>query len=32
MSETIFDKWKPFKSDEKGFLFQLKSSFRSQDI
>ena len=22
----------PFKNDEKGFLFQLKSSFRSQDI
>ena len=24
--------WKPFKIDEKGFLFHLKSSFRSQDI
>ena len=24
--------WKPFKSDEKRFLFHLKSSFRSQDI
>ena len=27
-----FGNWKPFKSDEKGFLFHLKSSFRSQDI
>ena len=26
-SETIFGNWKPFKSDEKCFLFQLKSSF-----
>ena len=24
--------WKPFKSDEKSFLFYLKSSFHSQDI
>ena len=24
--------WKPFKNDEKYFLLQLKSSFRSQDI
>ena len=24
--------WKPFKDDEKCFLFYLKSSFRSQDI
>ena len=24
--------WKPFKNDEKRFLFQLESSFRSQDI
>ena len=24
--------WKLFKKDEKYFLFQLKSSFRSQDI
>ena len=24
--------WKPFKNDEKGFLFHLQSSFRSQDI
>ena len=24
--------WKPFKSDEKWFLFHLKSYFRSQDI
>ena len=31
-SETIFGNWKPFKDDEKGFLFHLKSSFRSQDI
>ena len=27
-----FDNWKPFKNDEKCFLFHLKSSFRSQDI
>ena len=25
--DTIFDNWKPFKSDEKCFLFHLKSSF-----
>ena len=25
-------KWKPFKNDEKCFLFHLKSSFRSRDI
>ena len=31
-SETIFDKWKPFKNDEKCFLFHLKSPFSSQDI
>ena len=31
-SEIIFDNWKPSKSDEKCFLFQLKSPFRSQDI
>ena len=31
-SETIFGNWKPFKNDEKCFLFRLKSSFRSQDI
>ena len=31
-SETIFGNWKPFKNDEKSFLFHLKSSFRSQDI
>ena len=24
--------WKPFKNDEKSFLFHLKSCFRSQDI
>ena len=24
--------WKPFKNDEKSFLFYIKSSFRSQDI
>ena len=24
--------WKPFKNNEKGFLFYLKSSFRPQDI
>ena len=24
--------WKPFKSDEKYFLFHLKGSFSSQDI
>ena len=27
-----FLQWKPFKNDEKCFLFHLKSSFRSQDI
>ena len=27
-----WDNWKPFKNDEKCFLFHLKSSFRSQDI
>ena len=27
-----FGNGKPFKSDEKGFLFHLKSSFRSQEI
>ena len=32
MSEKIFGSWKPFKIDEKCFLFHLKSSFRSQDI
>ena len=31
-SETIFDNWKPFKNDGKGFLFYLKISFPSQDI
>ena len=31
-SEIIFSNWKPFQSDEKYFLFQLKSPFRSQDI
>ena len=31
-SEKIFGYWKPFKNDEKCFLFQLKSSFHSQDI
>ena len=31
-SETIFDKWKPFRNNEKCVLFQPKSSFRSQDI
>ena len=30
--ETIFGNGKPFKSDEKCFLFNLKNSFRSQDI
>ena len=28
-SKTIFGKWKPFKNDDKCFLFHLKSSFRS---
>ena len=28
----IFGNWKPFKNDEKFFLFHLKSLFRSQDI
>ena len=32
MSETIFDNLKPFKNNEKCFLFHIKSSFRSQDI
>ena len=31
-SEAIFGNWKPFKNDEKYFLFRLKSSFRSRDI
>ena len=31
-SEKIFGNWKPFKNDDKCFLFHLKSSFRSQDI
>ena len=31
-SETIFGIWKPFKKDEKCFLFHIKSSFGSQDI
>ena len=30
--EAIFGNLKPFKNDEKCFLFHLKSSFRSQDI
>ena len=30
--ETIFGNWKPFKCDEKCFLFHLKSSFCSQGI
>ena len=32
MSETIFDKWEPFKNDEKCFLLHLKRSFRFQVI
>ena len=32
MYETIFGNRKPFKNDGKRFLFQLESSFRSQDI
>ena len=31
-SETIFGNWKPFKNDEKYFLFHLESFFRSQDF
>ena len=31
-SDTIFNNWKSFKNDEKYFLFNPKSSFRSQDI
>ena len=31
-SETIFGNWKSFKNDEKHFLFNVKSSFCSQDI
>ena len=27
-----FGNWKPFKNDEKCFLFHLKNSFRYQDI
>ena len=29
---VLFASWKPFKIDEKCFLFHLRSSFRSQDI
>ena len=29
-SDIIFGNWKPFKNDEKCFLFHLKSSFSSQ--
>ena len=32
LSETISDIWKPFKRDEKCFLFHVKSSFCSQGI
>ena len=31
-SETIFCDWKPFKNDEKCFLFHLESFSSSQDI
>ena len=31
-SETIFGNWKPFKNDERYFLFNFISSFCSQDI
>ena len=31
MSETIFGNWKPFKNDEKSFLFHL-THFRSPDL
>ena len=31
-SNTTFGNWKPFKNNEKRFLFHLKSSFCSQDI
>ena len=31
-SESILGNWKPFKNDATCFLFNLKSSFRSQDI
>ena len=31
-SETISDNWKPFKNDEKCFLFHVKSSFLSSYI
>ena len=30
--KQFFGNWKPFKNDEKCFLFHLKSFFRSQDI
>ena len=32
ISEKIFRIWMPFKNDEKGFSFHLKSSLFSQDI
>ena len=32
MPEAIFCNWKPFRYNEKYFLFHLKSSFHSQDI
>ena len=28
----VFGNWKPFKNDEKCFLFHLKRSFRAQDV
>ena len=31
-SETICDSWKPFKSDEKCFLFHLNGFISSQDV
>ena len=31
-SETFFSKWKPFKNDEKCFLFDFKNFFRSEGI
>ena len=31
-SETTLSNWKPFKNDEKCFLFHLKSYFCSEDI
>ena len=31
-SETISGNWKPFKNDEKCFLFHVNNSFRTEDL